>query len=120
MRVLHYAAYLLRASLSLATAGAFTPAAAAEMRATAPAQLAQGSAQIIIAPSAPPPPREEPPPPAPGPSTIWETGHWSWNGHDWVWVHGQYLVRPAPTMNWVPGHWVEQLGGWSWVEGHWQ
>lgn len=120
MRVLRYATYLLRASLSLAAAGALTPTAASEMQATAPTQLAQGSTQIIIAPSAPPEPREEPPPPAPGTSMIWETGHWSWTDHDWVWVHGQYLVRPAPTATWLPGHWVEQPGGWSWVEGHWQ
>ena len=86
----------------------------------------QAQAPVILAPSQPPPPRDEPPPPPPTTTTtvqIWETGHWAWNGTDWVWAHGQYVVRPptvTTTAIWHPGHWIQQPNGWLWVEGHWE
>jgi len=87
----------------------------------APAQ----SETIIVAPNPPPPPREEVPPPPPVTTTVhvWEMGHWQWNGSDWSWIPGAYVVRPASVSQaavWRPGYWRRQTDGWEWVEGHWE
>ncbi|MGB8839934.1 MAG: hypothetical protein WCC64_02585 [Aliidongia sp.] len=96
---------------------------------TMPGAQQIGQATVILAPNAPPPPRDEPPPPPPTVTTssttiqIWETGHWMWDGNDWVWMHGQYVARPATvssTASWQPGHWIQQPNGWEWIDGHWQ
>jgi hypothetical protein len=108
---------------ALLTSAAFCGAADAQTT-VIPSQ--NGPSTIVLAPQAPPAPREETPPPPSNPGSVtevWETGHWAWNGSDWVWAHGQYVVRPASAPQqavWQPGHWVQQSNGWLWVEGHWQ
>jgi hypothetical protein len=77
-------------------------------------------AATTAAPYAPPPKRAEIPPPAPSPHSLWQAGHWSWDGAKYVWARGHYLERPTPTANWLPGYWQEQAGGWVWVAGHWR
>ena len=73
----------------------------------------------IIAPYAPPPMRVETRPPAPSPLAMWQPGHWTWNGSQFVWTQGQYVERPSPTANWLPGYWQQGSGGWTWIDGHW-
>ena len=52
----------------------------------------------------PPPPARRPPAPAPvveavpvapGAYYVWRPGHWRWNGAQWVWVRGRYVMRSA-------------------------
>ncbi len=43
-----------------------------------------------------------------------------WDGSNWSWTEGQYVVRPSPQATWEPGHWAQQpSGGYVWVDGHW-
>jgi hypothetical protein len=92
----------------------------------APVQVIPAQSTVIVAPNPPPPPREEVPPPPPASTTtihVWEMGHWQWNGSDWTWIAGTYVVRPtsvSQTAIWHPGYWVRMTDGWQWVEGHWE
>jgi hypothetical protein len=49
----------------------------------------------------------------------WQPGHWRWNGREYVWVEGRYVVRPRPQAVWVAPHWDRRRSGWVFVEGHW-
>lgn len=69
---------------------------------------------------APPAPIVETVPPPPGAGYVWQPGYWSWNGVQWVWVPGTYVVAPYPGAVWVPGHWVSRPVGWVWVGGGWR
>jgi hypothetical protein len=80
--------------------------------------LAQST--VVIAPAAPPPIREEIVPPAPSTDVVWQPGHWSWIGTQYVWVSGAYIARPRPQVAWTPGHWDQSPNGWTWVDGYWQ
>jgi hypothetical protein len=61
--------------------------------------------------------RGEPLPPSP--LAVWQPGHWSWSGGQYVGIAGQYVQRPTPTANWVPGYWQQGPNGWIWTEGRW-
>jgi hypothetical protein len=74
---------------------------------------------VVAAPSPPPPPQTEVPPPAPAPTYVWEPGHWSWNGVQYVWQPGKYVERPTVSATFVAGHWEQRSNGWVWVEGRW-
>jgi hypothetical protein len=69
-----------------------------------------------------PPPRYEPPPPPPGDRYIWEPGHWHWNGVQYVWFRGRYVIREMRYHNWVDGRWVwsPQANHWVWRPAHWE
>ena len=71
------------------------------------------------APYAPPAPQVENPPPATSPLAMWQPGHWSWNGSQFVWLSGHYVERPSATATWRPGYWQQGRAGWVWVEGSW-
>jgi hypothetical protein len=69
---------------------------------------------------APPVPVIETVQPPPGSNYYWVPGFWVWDGHQYVWRHGKYMVRPWSTAVWVPGHWAHHVRGWYWVPGHWR
>jgi hypothetical protein len=73
----------------------------------------------LVAPAPPPSTQAEIPPPAPSPSYVWEPGHWSWNGVQYLWQPRRYVERPAVSATYTPGHWEQQANGWVWVEGRW-
>jgi YXWGXW repeat-containing protein len=77
------------------------------------------STTVVVAPTAPPPPQAETPPPAPGPSYVWRTGHWWWDGAQYVWKPGRYVMPPTTVARWRPGYWQEGPSGWFWVDGSW-
>jgi hypothetical protein len=79
-----------------------------------------GNVTSVVAPYPPPPKHAEIPPPAPTADSLWQCGHWTWNGMKYLWSPGTYLQRPTPTANWMPGYWEQDAGGWIWTEGHWQ
>jgi hypothetical protein len=81
---------------------------------------AMAQSTVVIAPAAPPAIREEVVPPAPTADVVWQPGHWSWSGSQYVWVNGVYVARPRPQVAWVPGHWDQSPNGWAWVDGYWQ
>jgi len=81
-----------------------------------------GVAACVVAPAnpypPPPPLQAEVVPPAPV-GRYWEPGHWQWNGAQYVWVPGRYIVRAAGVTHWEHGHWENRGGAWVWVPGHW-
>jgi hypothetical protein len=68
----------------------------------------------------PPAPVVETIPPAPAPGTVWTPGYWSWNGVEYIWVPGQYVVAPFPGAVWIGGRWVARGHHWTWVDGRWR
>jgi WXXGXW repeat (2 copies) len=74
---------------------------------------------VVTAPTAPPPPQAENPPPSPGPSYVWNQGHWSWDGAQYVWTLGRYVVPPTTVARWTPGYWQQGPNGWVWIDGSW-
>src|SRR5262249_30416384 len=77
---------------SYAVAAPGTPAATEVAQTQVPAYPPAPS--IITAPNPPPPPQAETPPPVPSPSYVWEAGHWSWNGVQYIWQPGRYVEKP--------------------------
>jgi hypothetical protein len=69
-----------------------------------------------------PPPRYEPLPPPPGDRYVWEPGHWHWNGVQYVWIGGRYVIRLMRYHHWVDGRWIwsPQAGSWVWRPAHWE
>lgn len=57
--------------------------------------------------------------PAPFPGYAWEPGHWAWDGTQYGWLPGRYIVQPTNGATFTPGYWQQYSGGWAWVEGRW-
>jgi len=57
---------------------------------------------------------------APSGQHVWIAGHYSWDGHRYVWAGGHWEVRPRERARWVPGRWRRYHGRWYWTEGHWR
>jgi hypothetical protein len=77
--------------------------------------------EFVYADRAPPPPRRELVIAAPGPGYVWSTGHWAWQGREYVWVPGGWVVVQTGYQRWQPGQWRrDRHRGWYWVEGHWR
>ena len=80
-----------------------------------------GAARVgVVVGVAPPVPAAETVPPPPGPGYVWQPGYWAWNGAQYVWVPGTYVVAPYPGAVWVGGRWVHDGSGWVWVGGRWR
>jgi WXXGXW repeat (2 copies) len=77
-----------------------------------------GVARVVVG-FGPPVAVVEPIPAPPAPGYIWQPGYWAWNGAQYVWVPGRYVVAPYAGAVWVPGAWVRIGGGWVWHAGHW-
>jgi hypothetical protein len=67
----------------------------------------------------PPPRYEAVPPPPPGPRSVWEPGHWRWDGHAYVWIGGRYVGYRPNYHHYVHGGWVRRGPGWVWIPAHW-
>src|ERR1700736_5245715 len=79
------------------------------------------SARVGVVVNVPPPaPIVETVPPPLGPGYVCQPGYWAWNGVQYVWVPGQYVVTPAPGAVWIAGHWDRRPDGRVWVDGHWR
>lgn len=74
----------------------------------------------VVVGIAPPAPAVETVPAPPAPGYVWQPGYWAWNGAQYVWVPGTYVVAPYPGAVWVGGGWVRRGGGWVWAGGHWR
>ncbi len=58
--------------------------------------------------------------PGPRHGYLWEPGHWHWDGVQYVWIGGRYIVARAEYRRYVPGHWRPRGPGWEWVPSHWE
>jgi hypothetical protein len=64
---------------------------------------APGVARVgVVVGFAPPAPVVEVAPPPPAPGYVWQPGYWSWNGVQYVWVPGGYVVAPYVHAAWSP------------------
>jgi hypothetical protein len=61
---------------------------------------------------------ENVPPPLPG--YTWNPGHWAWDGAQYGWEPGRYIVQPTNGATFTPGYWRQYSGGWVWVDGRWK
>ena len=89
---------------------------------SAPPPPRPGQQVEVVASEAPPTPIVEAIPVAPGPEFFWIGGHWHWNGVQYVWFRGHYVIRQAGWGHYVPGHWAWRpgLGRYVWVPAHWE
>jgi hypothetical protein len=82
---------------------------------------APGVARVgVVVGFAPPAPVVEVVPPPSAPGYVWQPGYWSWDGVQYVWVAGAYVVAPKVHAVWVLGAWVRPGHGWVWRAGHWR
>jgi hypothetical protein len=68
---------------------------------------------------APPPLPVYDQPPIPEPGYMWAPGYWAWDGNDYYWVPGTWVLAPQPQLLWTPGYWGWTDGTYLWHEGYW-
>jgi hypothetical protein len=56
----------------------------------------------------------------PSTTSAWIPSHWEWNGHQWMWVHGEWMESPRTGAVWAPSHWGWNGHEWIWIPGHWE
>ncbi len=106
-------------------AAVITGTAACTVTATAPRVVVRTPAVVVdeVVVARPPPPlRVEvvPAPPAHPDLFVWHTGHWRWEGNEYVWHPGRYEKRPAANAAWVQPEWVARGNQWVFRPGHWK
>lgn len=77
-------------------------------------------AQIGITVSFGPPPLpvyEQPV--CPGDGFIWTPGYWAWDGYDYYWVPGTWVMAPEVSYLWTPPWWGWDGGVFLFHEGFW-
>src|SRR2546425_1498807 len=50
---------------------------------------------------------------------IWTPGYWAWDGDDYYWVPGTWVLAPEVGFFWTPGYWAWDGGGFVFYEGYW-
>jgi len=55
----------------------------------------------------------------PGPGYIWTPGYWDWNGYDYYWVPGTWVLPPRIGFLWTPGYWGYNNGLYVFNDGYW-
>lgn len=80
---------------------------------------AASNAQVYVR-IGPPAPVVEHYGPAPHSGWVYKHGYHTWDGHHYVWRHGEWAEPPHAHATWVDAHWVHHHEGWVLVEGHWR
>lgn len=57
--------------------------------------------------------------PSPGPDYVWLKGAWNYEGNQWMWRNGHWVVKPHPNAEWTAGYWKRKHHHWVWVPGFW-
>lgn len=52
-------------------------------------------------------------------NAVWVAGSWDWQGDNWVWIPGRWVVPESRHARWVRARYVREYGGWRYVPGHW-
>lgn len=94
------------------------PASAQTDLSVAVAPWEADGAEPALAPGSPPelPSERRGDPPYEG--ALWASGHWDWDGDQWLWAAGGWIA-PMPGYDFVNGYWQPVAGGWRWVTGGW-
>lgn len=94
------------------TAGSF-----ALMPTPAHADVSIGVSITVGSPPPPLPVYEQPPIPAVG--YIWTPGYWAWDGEEYYWVPGTWVLAPFTGALWTPGYWGWSDGVYAFHQGYW-
>jgi hypothetical protein len=61
------------------------------------------------------------PPPPPSPDAVWINGYWAWDGRQYVWAQGHWIMPPPHYRYYIPPHWHRRPDGSSvYIEGYWR
>ncbi|MGD1009540.1 MAG: YXWGXW repeat-containing protein [Candidatus Aminicenantales bacterium] len=82
------------------------------------ASFAQISVGIRVG-LAPPPLPDYAQPMCPGDGYIWTPGYWAWDGAEYYWVQGTWVMAPELGYLWTPGYWGWDGEGFLFNEGYW-
>src|SRR5579875_917182 len=55
----------------------------------------------------------------PGDGYIWTPGYWAWDGAQYYWVEGAWVLPPYQEALWTPGWWGWGSGAYFWHPGYW-
>lgn len=55
----------------------------------------------------------------PGDGNVWTPGYWAWNGNDYFWIPGTWVLAPEAGFLWTPGYWGWGGSGFLFNEGYW-
>ncbi|MBE1159808.1 YXWGXW repeat-containing protein [Dyella acidiphila] len=55
----------------------------------------------------------------PAPGYIWTPGYWAWNGVEYYWVPGTWVLPPFYGALWTPGYWGWAGGVYAFHAGYW-
>jgi hypothetical protein len=58
-------------------------------------------------------------PVCPADGYIWTPGYWAWDGYDYYWVPGTWVLAPQPGYFWTPAWWGWGGSGFIFHEGYW-
>jgi WXXGXW repeat (2 copies) len=50
---------------------------------------------------------------------MWTPGYWAWDGYDYYWVPGTWVLAPRPGLLWTPGYWGWSDGIYVFHDGYW-
>jgi len=50
---------------------------------------------------------------------IWTPGYWAWDGYDYYWVPGTWVLAPRPGYFWTPAWWGWGGNGFIFHAGYW-
>ncbi len=50
---------------------------------------------------------------------VWRRGFWSYDGINFNWVPGAFILRPHPTAIWSGDRWERRAYGWVFIPGYW-
>jgi len=78
-----------------------------------------GNLEIRIGRQAPPRVRYERRYARPSRDAVWVRGFWDWQGDNWVWIPGRWIVPEERRARWVGPRYVRFAGGYRYVPGHW-
>jgi hypothetical protein len=58
-------------------------------------------------------------PAIPAPGYIWTPGYWAWDGAEYYWVPGTWILPPYYGALWTPGYWGWAGGAYIFHAGYW-
>jgi hypothetical protein len=83
--------------------------------------LSDGSSDMggVGATSPPPPLPDVDQPPCPEDGDLWTPGYWAWDGAEYSWVSGVWVIPPGVEVFWTPGYWGYSGNVFVFHRGYW-
>jgi hypothetical protein len=72
------------------------------------------------APKLPPNPKNQAPIiRLPFPNAVWTTGYWMWQGNNFIWIKGRWVLSRGAKYRWIKPHWKKTPLGIFFIPGGW-